>query len=151
MTGSLLHLVNLCYRKYRILCILITALSEKENVRRNIYTELRFDRWVEDGRLVFPVEIALVLWRIFLVVVTLSSCGRADMLYYPVVLKRLSPFLGHERLQLQLITWLLGCTTSSLVNKSSKFIPFCHNQLVMIYTQKGLRHDTVHEVLVYCI
>ena len=41
------------------------------------------------------------------------------------------PFLGHVRLQLQLITRRLGCITSSLVNNSSKFIPSCHNQLVL--------------------
>jgi hypothetical protein len=46
--GSLSDLETLCYRKYRILYILTTALSEKENARYIFTLELHFDRWVED-------------------------------------------------------------------------------------------------------
>lgn len=99
----------------------------KGKFKIHIYTELRFDRWVADGRLVCPVEIAIVLCRIVLVVVLQRGYVEVHCHSQEIV----CPFLGHVRLQLQLNPRLLGCIASSLLNKSSKFIPFCHNQLTL--------------------
>ena len=133
--GSLSDLMKLCYRKYRILCILHNRPFGEGKCQKYTYSELHFDRLVKDGRLGCPAERALVLWRIFLVVGqihwSLSSYSRTDTLLHPVVQEIVCPFLGHVSLQLQLITQRLGCITSSLVNNCSKFILSCHNQFVL--------------------
>ena len=59
--GSLSDLEKQCYHKYRFLCILSNRPFRKGKCKKYIYSELRFDRLVEDGRLVCPAEIALVL------------------------------------------------------------------------------------------
>ena len=88
-----------------------------------IYTELCFNTCVKDGRLVCPAEIAIVLLK--------NLSGRRVVDRIPCRSSEIvCPFLGHVRLQLQLITRRLGCITS-LVNNHSKFILSCHNQLVL--------------------
>ena len=52
---------QLCYRKYRILCILNNRPFGKGKCKKYIYSELRFDRLVEDGKLGCPAELSFVL------------------------------------------------------------------------------------------
>ena len=58
--------MKLCYRKYRIVCILNNCPFGKGKFKKYIYSEQRFDRLVEDGRLGCTAELSLVLWRVFL-------------------------------------------------------------------------------------
>lgn len=59
--GSLSDLMKLCYRKYRMLCILNNHLFGKRKCKKYIYSELCFDKLVKDGRLGCPAEFPLVL------------------------------------------------------------------------------------------